>query len=420
MKIQRTLPPTAAPTHLRNLLHGLIGFFAGKKYLSKLEAEIKQQFGVKHVFLVSSGKAALTLILVALKTISPKRQVLIPAYTCFSVPSSIVKAGLEVSLCDIDPTTLDFNFDLLEKTIDERTLCVLPIHLLGLPSDVERVKALCQKRDVFVVEDAAQAMGGKYNGRLLGTFGDVAFFSLGRGKNITCGAGGIVLTNSDSIAAAVQSAYSKLELEPPLERMLNLLGVLAMRLLIDPQLYWLPTGLPFLKLGETRFYRDFPMHRIDGTKAGLLMNWKDQLERSNSSRCLTAREFMHRLAPNMPVIHPPSGEKTVYLRLPLLTASKTAKETLCALSKKHGLGISPLYPTAIQAIDELKDRIEETNFPVATIVAERLVTLPVHHLMTQNDLEKICYQLNNLHGGTSINADCTTRTISTGTGRDIC
>jgi len=116
MKIQRTIPPAAAPVDLMSILHGIAGFFMGKRYIKKVESEIKSYFGVNHVFLVSSGKAGLALILQALKSLHPERnEVLIPAYTCFSVPSAIIKAGLKVSLCDIDPSTLDFDYELPHK-----------------------------------------------------------------------------------------------------------------------------------------------------------------------------------------------------------------------------------------------------------------------------------------------------------------
>jgi len=383
-------------------VHGFAGFFMGGRFLEKIEAEIREYFGVKHVFLVSSGKAALTLILVALKGLSSKRDVLIPAYTCFSVPSAICRARLNVSLCDIDPTTLDFDFTLLEKSLSERTLCVLPIHLLGLPSDVERVKTLCKDKGVFVVEDAAQAMGGRYNGSLLGTLGDVAFFSLGRGKNLTCGSGGIILTNSDRIAQVLQSEYAKLKIETPLKAAVNIFGVMAMRLLIHPRFYWLPAGLPFLKLGETKFSDAFPMNRLDGLRAGLLLNWQERLDQSNSARRMAAKDLIERLPPRTEVVQSRLHMDPIYLRLPVMMESKEAKEKLCVLSKENGLGITPFYPTSIQAIEELTNHLEKAEFPAGTMVAERLVTLPVHHLLGDRDREKICNTLNELHAVVSV------------------
>ena len=93
MKIQRTLPPALAPVSLMKLYGGLRGLLSLNRDTAWLEREIMEYFGVKHAFLVSSGKAALYVILKALKEINPgKKSVVVPAYTCFSVPSAIVKA----------------------------------------------------------------------------------------------------------------------------------------------------------------------------------------------------------------------------------------------------------------------------------------------------------------------------------------
>jgi len=389
MRIQRTLPPAAAPLSVHDLLHGLAGIFLGKKNLMKLEAEIQDYFRVKHVFFVSSGKAALTLILVALKSLSSRQHVVIPAYTCFTVPSAIVKAGLNVSLCDVDLQSLDFNFDCLQPLIGANPLCVIPTHLLGLPSDVDRVKGLCQDKGVFVVEDVAQAMGVKHRGRLLGTRGDVAFFSLGRGKNITCGSGGIIITNSDSIAQAIQGEYAKLTKEPLLQVMKNFCEMLGMSVMVTPLMYWLPAGVTFLKLGETKFYRDFPIHQMDGVRAGMLSHWRERLEKSNRTRHLRAQDFIRRLATVNEVARPICHPDAIYLRLPLVMKNKEIKEQLCAQSDRDGLGVSPLYPTSIEAIPELQGMLPSKELNAARLLPDCLVTLPTHHLVSEKDLDKI-------------------------------
>ncbi|HEX7766321.1 MAG TPA: DegT/DnrJ/EryC1/StrS family aminotransferase, partial [Nitrospira sp.] len=190
MTPRRTIPPTAAPLPFGSLLCSVGSLWGGRKYRARLVSELKAHYAVRAVFLVTSGKAALTVILRSLAVASRRKQVIIPAYTCFSVPSAIVKAGLEVVLCDVDQDTLDFNFAELEGLLNENVLCVVSTHLFGRPADTERVKQLCGGKGILVVEDAAQAMGGQTGDRLLGTIGDVGFYSLGRGKNMTCGTGG--------------------------------------------------------------------------------------------------------------------------------------------------------------------------------------------------------------------------------------
>ena len=144
----RTLPPTAAPISLTDLMHGFYGI-ANKKLAEKLERELKEYFGVPHAFLVSSGKAALFLILSGLKRLTRKRKVILPAYTCFSVPSAIRMAGLEIVLCDIRPETLDFDFSQLRDLLDDDTMCVISTHLFGIPADVSKVRGLCGNRKII-------------------------------------------------------------------------------------------------------------------------------------------------------------------------------------------------------------------------------------------------------------------------------
>ena len=102
---QRTIPPTAALLPFGNLLRSAGSLWGGKKQRARLVRELKAHYAVRAVFLVSSGKAALAVILKALAGVRRRRRVIIPAYTCFSVPSSVVKAGLDVVLCDVDPET---------------------------------------------------------------------------------------------------------------------------------------------------------------------------------------------------------------------------------------------------------------------------------------------------------------------------
>ena len=192
MRIGRTLPPAAAPLNWENIFWGLKEVLGNHCENGRFEKELKEYFSSRYCFLVSSGKAALTLILQALHDRHPDRdRVLIPAYTCYSVPSAITRAGLKIKLCDVEPGTFDFNFNQLRKLLeDEKVLCVVPTHLYGMPADIEKLHWALQGREIFIVEDAAQAMGAEWQGKKLGTLGDVGFFSLGRGKALSTVEGG--------------------------------------------------------------------------------------------------------------------------------------------------------------------------------------------------------------------------------------
>jgi dTDP-4-amino-4,6-dideoxygalactose transaminase len=390
MKIGRTVPPAAAPLCWSDLWHGITGIFAPERCRHSLEGEIRRHFGVGHVFLVSSGTAALTLTLMALKSLSHKTEVVIPAYTCFSVPAAVLKAGLRPALCDISPSTLDFDPALLEQTLGADTLCVIAHHLFGIPSDIDRIRSLCQARGIFVVEDAAQAMGATSRGRRLGTLGDVGIFSLGRGKNITCGSGGIIITKSAEIADAIGPHHRRLSVSP-LAEVKDFVRLGLMTTFIRPGLYWIPTALPFLRLGQTVFPKDVPLRRLSGMKAGFLRNWRRRLIRSNRIRSKTATYFARRLP--LPLATGPSHP---YLRLPILAATPSERERLHSLSQARGLGLSVAYPAPINEIPEIRAAFNGKGFPSAHRVAERLLTIPTHHWLSEQDkrgIAELCRDL---------------------------
>jgi len=401
MKVQRMLPPAAAPLKISDIVQGLRGLLEPEKIQKTLKQELREYFNVKHVFLVSSGKAALTMILLALKSLSPaRRQVLIPAYTCFSVPSAIVKSGLDVALCDIDPDHFDYNYELLPDAVGMNTLCVIAGNLFGVPSDTSRIVEICKRKGIYVVEDAAQAMGGTHQKRLIGTIGDVGFFSLGRGKNITCGSGGIIVTNSDAIAAALDRLYAQLAEPGFLENGGEFLKAIILALFIRPSLYWLPAGLPFLKLGETFFYRDFPVQRLSGMKAGMLKHWRRRLEEYNRARKANAEYYCKTLQQGINQ-QPESSQELIaadaLLRLPVLANSREIRDDIISSLSKQGFGVSRMYPAPIHMIEEIKSSFSGQEYPAAQMLSDRLFTVPVHPLVSERERSALCEELRGLN-----------------------
>ena len=395
MRIGRTLPPAAAPIDLGNLLSGIRGILAGQQELERFRAELKEHFGVKHCFLVSSGKAAFTLILLALKDLSPDRnEVLIPAFTCYSVPSSIVRAGLRVRLCDLHPDRLDFDFAqlsaLLPGDLSPGLLAVVPTHLFGFPADVANVRKLVKDPAVTIVEDAAQAMGEEVPGGLAGTVSDVSFFSLGRGKAFSVVEGGVILTNRDNLAERLDASISRL----PRYGLLRLLGLLfkavALTVLMHPWMFWLPRSLPFLSLGETLFEPHFPILRMSSFQAGLAGNWRpklDALRRVRQRHVNRWRSILAACKTRGP--HIPGDQVPGLLRYPLRISDGGKREALLRESAADGMGIMPVYPASLDAIPELHGTLGNSTFPVAASYARELVTLPTHGYVMEEDMTRI-------------------------------
>jgi len=385
MRIGRTIPPAAPPLGWSDLWHAAIGALRPARSIRVLEDGLRAEFGVRHVFTMSSGKAALTLALMALKAGSSRREVVIPAYTCFSVPAAVLKAGLRPVLCDIDPATFDFDHAQLARTLGPDTLCVVAHHLFGSPAQIARIRAICAAHGAAVVEDAAQAMGGESGGRRLGTLGDVGIFSLGRGKSITCGSGGIIVTNSLRLRDAIARLYDAVPAPSRLAQLADFVRLAIMTVFIRPSLYWIPAALPFLGLGRTVYPKDIPLLRLSGLHAGFLRRWRERLAASTRARAAATAYFSRHLSP----LQFPRRGSHPYLRLPIVTATPQDKARLFALSQKRGLGLGVAYPTPISEIAELRSTFEGLRFPAARMVSERLLTLPTHHWLTDDDKRAI-------------------------------
>lgn len=349
--------------------------------LTKVENQFREYFGTNHVFLVSSGKSALLLILLSLKSMRARSKVIIPAYTCFSVPSAVNKAGLTVVPCDIRPETLDFDWEMLKTLIDEDTLCVVPTHLFGIPSDVSRVLDISKGRGIYTVEDAAQALGGTSGEKPLGTLGDVSFFSLGRGKNITCGSGGVIVTHSEEIGEAIRELHKTLKQESFFESLSNALSVFMMSIFINPYLYWFPHGLPMLKLGETKYYRDFPLCRLSGFKAGLLLHWRESLDRNNLCRMEVAQYYQKEL--NLGDSLPIYSRSVSYLRFPVYVNDDLSGDAGYELYRLFG--ITRMYPDSINNVEEIRGRFHDSACRNSEVISKTLMTLPTHRLLQNKD-----------------------------------
>jgi len=407
MRIGRTLPPAAAPIYLNDIFFGIQGLLRGSKEINRFESELKVHFNVKNSFLLSSGKAALTIILKALHELSPERnEVLIPAYTCYSVPSAIIKAGLKVKLCDINPKTLDFDFDQLKDLLSPSNatnstnsiLAVIPTHLFGLPADVVRIRKINIDDKISIIEDAAQAMGGILKGKKLGTLGDVGFFSLGRGKAFSTVEGGVILTNNDSMADIITKQMKRLPAYNMVELIKLVISSITLAIFMRPALFWFPKSLPFLKLGETMFEPKFPLKKMSFFQAGLAKNWQTSLADMGLVREKRARAYTAAFQKNENLKSCMLSQNGIHslLRFPLNICDSQILDRIVSESEKQGMGIMRTYPDSINNIKELKNYFKNKTYPKATMISKHLITLPVHHFLSSSDNLKIKELIHNV------------------------
>jgi perosamine synthetase len=385
MRIRRTVPPVGYRVRTADLLAAAASWKSGGLQREILETGFARHFAMSHVCAVSSGKAALTLALRALHTVTGRRKVIIPAYTCYSVPSAIVNAGLEVVACDVASESFDYDYSKLVSKLDADVLCVVSVHLFGIRSDTARVKALCDGRGIFVLEDAAQALSAAD----IGAAADAVVFSFGRGKNLTCGSGGVVLARSTAIGAALTATTANVPAASSLDAGRTLLMLMLLSWFISPNRYWLPAGLPFLRLGETVFHERFPISRLSDFQARLLHDWSDQVARLDRTRIGNAAYYLKHISGARP-----HGVDVPYLRFPVVLPRPIDKDRLLRDLDARALGITSMYPTSVAEIPQLRETLAEGDFPEADRLARSLITLPTHPLVRRDDLARIAAAVN--------------------------
>jgi dTDP-4-amino-4,6-dideoxygalactose transaminase len=236
-----------------------------------LAKQLSERAARERAWLVSTGRAAMALAFEAMKRAAgdPRRvEVIFPGYTCYSVPASVERAGLVPRICDVDPTTFNPDFDSLADIDFGRVLAIVSANLYGLPNALQDMEELARKHGIFMLDDAAQALGACYQGRPVGAFGDVGLFSFDKGKNITTLQGGVLVADPGRLSEALEIARRDVLQASPSATVSTLLKLPVYALMLRPWLYGAVRRLP-LGLGLTPYEVDYPIAPFSRSLAGL-------------------------------------------------------------------------------------------------------------------------------------------------------
>jgi dTDP-4-amino-4,6-dideoxygalactose transaminase len=181
--------------------------------ITGLEADWADYLGVEHCIATSSGTAALHTAIVSLG-IRPGDEVIVPAYTYISTAAAVAHHGAVPVFCDIDEHTFNIDPARIEERITDRTAAIMPVHVHGLPADMEAIQAVADRYDLPLIEDAAQSHGATYKGKKTGSLGDCAGFSLNATKNLSAGEGGLFVTDNPKLFAIARRFSNRGE-DPP-------------------------------------------------------------------------------------------------------------------------------------------------------------------------------------------------------------
>ena len=174
--------------------------FVMGRAVAEFEADLSRTLGVRFAVGCASGTDALRISLMALE-IGPGDEVVTTPFTFAAAVEAIVLQGARPVFADIDPRTCNLDPGRIEERITSRTRAILPVHLFGHPADMDPILDLARKKELRVIEDAAQAVGARYRGRWVGALGDIGCLSFYPAKHLgACGDGGALLTNDPELA----------------------------------------------------------------------------------------------------------------------------------------------------------------------------------------------------------------------------
>ncbi|KAF5437521.1 perosamine synthetase [Candidatus Methanophagaceae archaeon] len=173
------------------------------KYIDHFESVFADYIGTKHALTVSNGTVALHVALLSLG-IGPGDEVIVPALTYIATANAVTYTGATPVFTDSEPDTWNMYPDSIERLITQKTKAIIVVHLYGHPCDMDKINSIAKRNNLYVIEDAAEAIGSEYENKKVGRFGDIATFSFYGNKTITTGEGGMVVTNDDELANKVQ------------------------------------------------------------------------------------------------------------------------------------------------------------------------------------------------------------------------
>lgn len=329
------------------------GMLASGPVTEKFEKEFAEFIGTKYAIATASGTTALHLGLLSLG-VKKGDEVIIPAFSFVATANSPLFCEAIPVFCDIDPQTFNIDPDKIEELITKKTKVIMPVHLYGQAADMEPILEIANKHDLKIFGDACQAHGAKYNGNMVGSFGDLECFSFYPTKNMTTSEGGMITTNNEEIAEKASSLRNH--------------------------------GREKTKWGYEHGCLGYNYRTTDIASAIGFEQLK-KLPMFNKKR----QENAHFLNKNLdrideikiPYVLPKCEH--VYHQYTIICKNR---ENIIQTLKEHDIGYGIYYPKPLHFYPHLK-KYAHKNLKCAEETAQKVVSIPVHPALTNSDLNKI-------------------------------
>ncbi len=333
------------------------GMLAQGPKVAKFEERFTQLCGVKHAIATTSGTTALHVALLA-HGIGPGDEVITTPFTFIASVNSIIFTGAKPVFVDINEETFNIDPSLIEAAITPRTKAIMPVHLYGYVCDMDALQAIADKHNLAIVEDACQAVGATYNGKVAGSFGTGAF-SLYATKNVMSGEGGMITTNDDAVAEQC--------------RLIRNHGM------------------------KRRYYHEMVGYnfRMSDLHAAIGLAQMDRLEKFTQARVHNAQYLNANLSS---VITPrvKAGYGHVWHQYTIRVDGGRDRDAAVKQLADAGVGTGIFYPVPAHQQEYMLEFAGEYHLPVAEKLAKEVISLPVHPQLSQSDLETIVTEVNKL------------------------
>ena len=328
--------------------------------VSRFEQNLASYTGAKHVIPVGNGTDALQIALMALG-LKPGDEVITPTFTFIATAEVVALLGLKPVLVDVDWDTMNISLEAVRRAITDKTKAIVPVHLFGQCADMEGLLELAKERGLYIVEDACQAIGSKYQfsdgvTKQAGTMGDIGCTSFFPSKNLGCyGDGGAIFTNDDALAGKMRAIANH--------------GMVV------------------------RYYHEMVgvNSRLDSIQAAILDVKLQYLDEYIAARQKAAAYYDRAFAGKDWLLTPVCSNRSthVYHQYTLRLMGVDRDALRGALAEK-GIPAMVYYPVPLHLQEAYKDaRYGEGAFPVAERLAECVLSLPMHTELDEEQLEYI-------------------------------
>lgn len=327
--------------------------FVGGPEVAAFEHAYGDFIGTEGCVGVGNGTDALILSLRALG-VSPGDEVVVPAFTFYATAEAVVISGGHPVFADVEKDTLNLDPDRIEEWIGDTTVGVVGVHLYGRPCDVDRLRAVCDRNGLWLLEDAAQAQGAAWGGKRVGGFGDLAAWSFYPSKNLGCfGDGGAVTGNDPEL----------------LERVRRLAN------------HGQESRYSYVEVGANS--------RLDALQAAVLNCRLPRLDEDNARRRELACRYYGMLegVGDLDLPKDPPEATSVYHQMTIMT---DRRDELAAFLAERGIGTAIHYPQALHQIPPMIELLgEPASLPVAERAASRVLSLPMFAELTDEEADEV-------------------------------